>query len=211
MEGVGALVEVFVLEEIGQAFAPAPAGIGAEAVAGAPAVVVAGLAAHVDHAVDAAAAAQHLAARIAKAAAIEARRRLGGIEPVGARVADAVQVADRDVDPEVVVVAAGLDQQDVLVPVGAQPIGEQAPGGAGAADDVVVGGRGLGGVRRRHREPPRPGNSFTRPSDITSTARAASRMPISRVMTLMPVRPSTRAIRGERLNASQTDRPITTP
>ena len=102
-----------------------------------PAVVVARLAAHVDHAVDARAAAQHLAARIEQVAAVEAGFRLGAVAPVGARVADAVQVADRDVDPVVVVVAAGLDQQHAARAIGGQAIGEQAAGGAGADDDVV--------------------------------------------------------------------------
>src|SRR4029079_18086386 len=54
VEGVGAFVEILVLEEVGQALGPAPARVGAMAVARAPAVVVARLAAHVDHAVDAA-------------------------------------------------------------------------------------------------------------------------------------------------------------
>src|SRR5205085_2408890 len=84
-----------------------------------------------------------------------------------------------------------------------------APAGVGAEADPVVrrGGLGVGGALHCAS----PGNSLTRPSDITSTARAASRMPMSRVMTLMPVLPSTRAIRPDRLNASQTDRPMTTP
>ncbi len=38
------------------------------------------------------------------------------------------------------------------------------------------------------------GNNFTSPSDITSTASAAKISPIRRVITLMPVLPSTRAI-----------------
>src|SRR5690606_4518497 len=73
VEVVGALVEVLVPPEVGQALVPAPAGVGAEAVARAPAVVVARLAAHVDHAVDAGTAAQHLAARVAQRAAVQAR------------------------------------------------------------------------------------------------------------------------------------------
>jgi len=63
VDRVGALVEVLMLHEVRQALGPAPAGIRAVPVAGAPAVVVAGLATHVDHPIDAAAAAHHLAAR----------------------------------------------------------------------------------------------------------------------------------------------------
>ena len=111
-----------------------PSGVG-------PAVVVARLAAHVDHAVDARRAAEHLAARIAQHAAVQPGVGLGLVQPVGARVADAVQIADRDVDPGVVVAAAGFEQQHARVRVGRQPVGEQAAGGAGADDDVVPGGR----------------------------------------------------------------------
>ena len=93
--------------EVGQHVVPGPAGIAQLA----PLVVVARLAAHVDHAVDRGAAAQHLAARIVERAAVEAGLGLGLEAPVGARVADHVEVADRDVDPEVVVLAAGLEQQ----------------------------------------------------------------------------------------------------
>ena len=207
VERVGALVEVLVLEEVRQALAPAPARVGAVAVADAPAVVVARLPAHVDHAVDAARAAQHLAARIAQAPAVQAGGGLGRVQPVGARVADAIEVADRDVDPEVVVAAAGLDHEDVLATIGAEPVGEQAAGGAGAADDVVV-----ANVAHGQRRPvASTGKSFTRPSDITSTARAASSRPISRVMTLMPVRPTTRAMRPARPNAIQIASAMTTP
>ncbi len=208
MEGVGALVEILVLEEVGQAFGPAPAGVHAVAVASAPAVVVARLAAHVDHAVDAARAAEHLAARIAQAPAVEPGSRLGRIEPVGARIADAVQIADRDVDPEVVVLASRLDQEDVLRRVGAQAVGEQAAGGAGAANDVVVTDACFGVHRAAVAS---TGNSFTNPSDITSTASAARSRPIRRVITLMPVLPINRAIRPDRLNATQIASAMTTP
>src|SRR5882672_214800 len=64
---VGAVHEVLVLLEIGQHIVPAPAGIAELA----PVIVVAGLAAHVDHAVDRGAAAEHLAARIVDGATAE--------------------------------------------------------------------------------------------------------------------------------------------
>ena len=79
-----------------------------------PVVVVGLLAAHVDHRVDRRAAAEHLAARIADAAAVQARIGLRDVAPIGARIADRVEIADRDVDPEVVVLAAGLEQQHVV-------------------------------------------------------------------------------------------------
>ena len=98
---------VFVLHEGGQHLLPAPVVVAGQ---GRPLLVVPGLAAHVNHAVDAGAAAQGLATRVAQAAAVQAGVGFGLVEPVGAGVADAVQVADRDVNPVVVIAAAGFDQ-----------------------------------------------------------------------------------------------------
>ncbi|MDT4840303.1 hypothetical protein FQZ97_741200 [compost metagenome] len=138
-------VVVFVRLEVGQALAPRPAGVAGEL---RPLVVVPRLAAHVDHAVDAGAAAQPLAARVAQAAAVQARVGLGLVKPVGARVADAIQVTHRDVDPVVVVLAPGFDQQHAARRVGAQAVGQQAAGRAGADDDVIKSGLGHGGFTR---------------------------------------------------------------
>lgn len=55
------------------------------------------------------------------------------------------------------------------------------------------------------------GNSLPKPSAITSTASAASIRPIRRVITLMPVLPSTRAMGSARAKHSAVARPITTP
>ena len=193
------LVVVLVHAKAGQRAVPAP-----DIVAGefGPALVVARLAAHVDHAVDAGRAAQRLAARVAQRAAVQAGFCLGLVEPVGARVADAMQVAHRNVDPVVVVAPAGLDHQHPLAGVGAQAVGEQTTGGAAADDDVVEGGVAhgvsmLSKVKSGARDqalPRKTGNSLLRPSAISSTASAARTRPISRVITLIPVLPSARAI-----------------
>ena len=135
MHLVGAAPVVLVAQEVRHAVLPTPRIVTGEL---RPLVVVARLAAHVDHAVDAGAAAEHLAARIAQRAAVQPGVRVGTEQPVGARIADAVEVTHRHVDPQVIVVAAGLDQQHALPRIGTQPIGEQAAGGAGADDDVVV-------------------------------------------------------------------------
>ena len=66
-------------------------------------------------------------------------------------------------------------------------------------------------IRFQRTLPTNAGNSLTRPSDITSTASAASSRPISRVMTLMPVRPTTRAMRPARPKAIQIASAMTTP
>ena len=136
---------VFVAAEVGQHVVPTPAVIARQL---GPLVVVARLAAHVDHAVDAAAAAQRLAARVAQGAAVQACVGLGVVQPVGARVANAIQVAHGDVDPVVVVLAAGLDQQHAVAAVCAQAVAQQGACGAAADDDVVKLGVAHGWVQQ---------------------------------------------------------------
>ena len=134
---VRAEVMVFVHFEVGQTVLPAPTRVAGD---GCPLVVIARLAAHVNHAVDAGAAAEHLAARVAQAATIEARSGLSVVEPIGARVTYAIQIADRNMHPVVIVFAAGFDQQHPLGRVRAQAVGKQTTGGARADDDEVEGG-----------------------------------------------------------------------
>ena len=102
-----------------------------------PLVVIAGLTAHVDHGVDRRAAADHPAPRVVNAAPGQPRVGFGGEAPVGARVGNRVQIADRNLDPEPVVVAAGFDQEHPVIRVGAEPVGQQAARAAGAHDDEV--------------------------------------------------------------------------
>ena len=97
------------------------------------------LSAHVDHRVDRRAAAQNAAARVVDRAAREVLIGLGAVAPVGARIRYGVQVADRDIDPEPVVLAAGLEEQDSVLRILRQPVGEQAAGAARAGDDEIVG------------------------------------------------------------------------
>ncbi len=114
-----------------------------------PLLVVPCLPAHVDHAVDAAAAAQGLAARVAQAAAVQPLVRFGLVEPVGARVADAVEVAHGNVDPVVIVLAAGFHEQHAVPRIGAQPVAQQGAGRTAADDDEVE--RGVAHGRRGRR------------------------------------------------------------
>ena len=102
-----------------------------------PVVPVLPLAAHVDHGVDRGRAAQHPAARVMDRAAGEIGVGLGPVAPVGARIGDGVEVADRHVDPEPVVAPARLEQQHAAVRVAGQAVGEQAAGASGAGDHVV--------------------------------------------------------------------------
>jgi hypothetical protein len=140
---VVAVAEEMVLErpEQRQHVVPAPAGEAELA----PVVVVGGLAAHRDHGIDGRGAAQHLAAWIGEIAPGKARLGLGAVHPVRARIADGEEVADRDAEPDPVVVAARFEQEDAGARIGAQPVGEHAPGRAAADDDIVV--RALEGRR----------------------------------------------------------------
>ncbi len=131
---VRAAVMVFAASEDRQHRVPRPVRIAGDV---RPVVVVFALAAHVDHAVDRRAAAEHAAARIRQRAAVQARLGLCLVEPVGAWIADAVQVSDRHVNPVVVVLAAGFEQQDGHVRVFGEPVREHATGRARADDDVV--------------------------------------------------------------------------
>ena len=129
VEGVGAAVIVLMAHEVRQHVVPAPARVAAIAFAVAPAVVVLALAAHVDHAVDRGASAEHLAARIADRATVEPRLGFGRVAPVSARIADAVEIADRHADPQVVIVHRRLragrrgsaDQPTAGWPAGSRP------------------------------------------------------------------------------------------
>ncbi|MNE27892.1 hypothetical protein D3C80_1213150 [compost metagenome] len=102
----GAAKVVFAGLEQWQHILPGPSGI---ALLG-PAIVVASLAAHVDHAVDGRTATEHLAPWITQGTAIEAGLRLGLETPVGAGIADAIEVAHRNVNPGVVVAPTGFEQ-----------------------------------------------------------------------------------------------------
>ena len=102
-----------------------------------PLVVVLRLAAHIQQAVDRARPAQHPAARPLQPPPVQARVRLGRHAPVGARVVHGLEVADRDVDPDVAVRRSRLDQQHPAGRVGGQAVGQHAPCRPRADDDVV--------------------------------------------------------------------------
>src|SRR5439155_25721633 len=99
-----------------------------------PMVVILGLAADVDEAIDRAGAAEHAAARIDDFALLI---RLG-LEPPGqGRMVEHLHKAGRDVDQRVPVAPARLDQQHLGVRILGQPVGEHAAGRAGADDDEI--------------------------------------------------------------------------
>src|SRR6266853_1344060 len=132
---VRAEIVVFGALEHGQHVVPAPAGVAERF----PLVVVAGLPAHIHHGVDRGAAAQHFSARIENGAAVQPGLGLGAVAPVGARIADAVEIADRDVDPDPVVLAACFEQQHAHFGIGGQAVGEQTTRRSCTDDHVVPG------------------------------------------------------------------------
>jgi hypothetical protein len=91
-----------------------------------------------DHRVDRRAAAQHPAAGVVDRAPGKVLVRLGSVAPVGAGIGDRVEVADRDVDPEIVVLAAGLEQQHPRFGPLREAVGEQAAGAACANNYIVI-------------------------------------------------------------------------
>src|ERR1700679_730664 len=58
--------------------------------------------------------------------------------PVGTRVAHGVEVPDRDMYPDVVVLAARFEQQNFMASICAQPIRHDTACTAGAYDNVVI-------------------------------------------------------------------------
>src|SRR5262249_45134063 len=133
MEVVGAALLILGLAEIRQHVLPAPADIAELA----PSVEILLLAADIDEAVDRAGAAQHLAARLDDAAAVEPGLGLAFIEPVDLRIAEELAVAERDVDPRIAVGAAGLEQEHAVLPPLRQAIGQDAARRPAADDDII--------------------------------------------------------------------------
>jgi hypothetical protein len=116
----------------GQDVVPAPAGGGA-----APVVVVGAVAADPDHGIDAGGSAQDAAAGDVVALAVQAGVGFGLIHPVDGGVVEELAVAERHLDEEAPVGAAGLDQGDAVFAVFGQAVGERTACAAGADDDVV--------------------------------------------------------------------------
>ena len=120
--------------EIGQHVVIRPADIAELA----PIVEILLLAADIDQPVDRGGAAEHLAARPGDTSPVEARHRLGLELPGDAGVVDVAIEAGRDMDPGVAVLAAGLDDQYPGGRIGAEPVGQNAAGRAGADNDKIV-------------------------------------------------------------------------
>jgi hypothetical protein len=119
----GAALVVLGALEVGQHVVPAPAGVAEVA----PLVVVAPVAADVDHRVERRGAAEHAAARDVDAAAVERGLGLGGEVPVEGRLVELGE-RHRDVEPVLAVRRSGLDQADRDVRVLREAVGQHAAG-----------------------------------------------------------------------------------
>ena len=132
---VRAAREALSLPEVGQHLVPRPAAVAAPL----PTVVVERLAAHLQHAIDRARAADDAPARNRDAPAERAVLRLGLEAPVVDRVVDQLLEARRNSDPRALRLAARLEQQHARARVRAQAVGEHAAGRPRADDDDVPG------------------------------------------------------------------------
>ncbi|MNI37640.1 hypothetical protein D3C73_917410 [compost metagenome] len=103
-----------------------------------PAIVILGLAAHVDHAVDQGGAAHALAARHRDGPAIDVVFGLGGEPPVVVGVHQQLGEARRDGNPHAARLLAGFQHQDPMLAVGTEPVGQDAARRAAARNDEIV-------------------------------------------------------------------------
>ena len=133
VKSIRAALVVFCAFEVGQNLVEGPTGV---AFSG-PGVVVAMLATRVNHRVDGAGAAQHLAPGLVTFAAIEARLRRGFKLPIGVAGFGQQRQARRAVDQHAFVNATGLQQNHLDGGVFREPGGQYAAGRATANNDVV--------------------------------------------------------------------------
>lgn len=117
----------------GQHIRPAPAGIALRF----PMLIILRLAAHINHAVNGRAAAQHPPAWIGEAPAIQPGFLFGGVTPVGFGIAHAEQIADRYFRYQIFIFAAGFQQQNFMARIFGQPIGKQTSCRSRADNDVI--------------------------------------------------------------------------
>ena len=140
---------VLELAEIGQHVGEAPSGIAERR----PMVVIVALAANVDESIDRRRAAQRAPARPIHVAPIHLRLGLGVEAPIQRRMEHRFRVSDRNVDPRIAIARTRFEEQHRVAAIRGKAVGENAAGGAGTRNDVVVsGGRGHEQRRRWARD-----------------------------------------------------------
>jgi hypothetical protein len=133
VKSIGAARLMLRASEIRQHVIEGPAGI-AELT---PMVEIFGLTADIDHAVDRRRTAEHLAARPEHASVGGSRVGLGFVAPIDRRVGKGLAKAERDVNPAVAVLTAGLEQQHPCRRVLTEPRRHRAPRRTGTNDDEI--------------------------------------------------------------------------
>src|SRR5262249_18831103 len=123
--------------EVGQYILEAPAGIAELA----PMIEVRRLAADVEQAIDRAPPAQHFPGRLDDLPVVQLGLRLRAIEPIDLAVGEQLAVTERDVNPDIAIVPARLQQENAMATRGGETIGENAAGASSADDDIVEGVR----------------------------------------------------------------------
>ena len=103
-----------------------------------PTIVVERMPTHIDHRVDRRRAADDLAARHVDGPVEKLRLRLGHIVPVDARIEVGTIDAGRDMDHELVIHGAGLEDENTILRIGAELGCQHAARRAGANDHIVV-------------------------------------------------------------------------
>ena len=131
--GVTELFVVLGFLEIGQHIAERPAAISRRC----PVVIVEPVPAHVDHAVDRARSAQHLAARNIDRALRSLFLFGGPVAPIELTVVHQKADGERNVDQGVAVTPARFDQANAHAGILAQAVGQNTARRAGANDDVI--------------------------------------------------------------------------
>ena len=130
---IAATLPAFGLAKVGQHIGPGPA-LQTELP---PAVIVGGIAAYVDHAVDGARTPEPAPPGPVDSAAGEMRLGFGQVAPVKARVADGERIGRRHGDTKIPVRATGLEEKDAARPLLAQTRGEDRPGRSPTNDDEI--------------------------------------------------------------------------
>src|SRR5262249_23162837 len=121
--------------EVGQHILETPAGI-AELP---PMIEVGRLAADIEQAIDRARAAQHSPPRLDDLPVVELGLRLRAIEPIDLAIGEQLAVTERDVNPEMAVMAARLQQQNAMATRGGETICKNATPPSGSQS--VIGER----------------------------------------------------------------------
>ena len=124
----------FGLFEVGQAMRIRPV---LHAVLQSPTLVIQGMAAHIDHAINGRGATQGFAARTVDAPLVHKWLGLGLVLPAIARIGHGVGERRGHMDKDAVVIATSLDQKHAHLSVLAQAVGKHATGRTGAHDDVI--------------------------------------------------------------------------